>query len=172
MYFGFDPSNPKASRVLEKPVECACACALGIVHGLAQLQPQARVLSRQRSATSTASVPSKTGTPGVRLGLHGGMAVLGMLHDGGPMLASGETVRVAHSLQALAGPNTVLVSGGATLEASASRFAMERVEGQNVKVEKASIPVFRCTPPGTCVRAALRAYCRPCYVVRDALVFT
>ena len=81
----------------------------------------------------------------VRIGVHTGLAVVGVLGDStyrDPMAVVGETPNIAARLQALAAPDTVVVSG-ATHRLLGDRFVCEELGTQDLKGIAAPVTAYR-----------------------------
>ena len=97
-------------------------------------------------AWSSRAEPARMTAAEARIGIHTGLVVVGEIGDRGPSerLALGETPNVAARLQALAEPNTVVIST-ATLRLVAGFFGCEDLGPQDLKGLSAPVHVYRVT---------------------------
>jgi class 3 adenylate cyclase/predicted ATPase len=106
----------------------------------------------------------------VRMGIHTGVAVVGDIGPGGAhdRLAVGETVNLASRIEAIAGVDTVLVSGS-TARLVAGHFELEALSSQTLRGFTRPVELFRVIRPTgarTRFEAAARGTLTP-HVGRD-----
>ncbi|MGQ0620436.1 MAG: AAA family ATPase [Panacagrimonas sp.] len=132
MYFGYPAAHDDDA---ERAVRCACELLAA--------------LKRQRSATAPLSL---------RIGIHSGAVLIGEFERGGELLATGASLHLAARLQALAEPDTILMSD-ATFRLVPGLFVTRDFGEQEIRGLSEPVRVHQAIHPSG-VRSRLAAAAR------------